>query len=108
MSHGMRPRVYLGASKDPNAHPLHRTVAIKIIGVPAQASKAEYTKKLVKEVRLHKAVVHLNVLRLLQWSEGATSESMWIVLEYCFGGDLFDKISASRVRSVRLLFVSAS
>lgn len=93
---GAFSKVYLGASNDPNANPLRRQVAIKIIAVSAAAgkdSKEDYLKKLKKEVRLHKVVTHLNVLRLFQWSEGASNESLWIILEYCHGGDLFDKIS---------------
>jgi serine/threonine protein kinase len=94
---GAFSKVYLGESPDPKVHPLHRQVAIKVIAISAAAgreeNKQDYLKKLKKEVRLHKAVTHLNVLRLLQWSEGAGSEALWIILEYCHGGDLFDKIS---------------
>jgi serine/threonine protein kinase len=88
-------RVYLGSSNDPAKNALHRSVAIKVVGIPTEGDVAAYKKKILKEVKLHKILAHLNILRLLDWSEGRGGSSIWIVLEYAQGGDLFDKISRS-------------
>lgn len=69
-------------------------MAVKVLQFPSNHDEAKaYKKKVVKEVRLHKAVVHRNILRLVEFTEQMHSNSMWIILEYAEGGDLFDKIS---------------
>ena len=89
-------RVYRGVvSKATKVHALHQRVAIKVIQIPSVTSSGEsagYKKKILKEVKLHKMLSHRNILRLLDYSEHE-GESIWIVLEYADGGDLFDKIS---------------
>ena len=92
-------RVYRGVvSKATKVHALHQRVAIKVIQVPPATSSgqsAAYKKRILKEVKLHKMLTHRNILRLLDYSEHE-GESVWIVLEYADGGDLFDKISGCR------------
>lgn len=85
-------RVYLGIRKDRKSHALRMQAAIKVIAVPTDTNAADYKKKVIKEVRLHKAASHINILKLLDWAEQKDG-SIFIVLEYAQGGDLFDKIS---------------
>lgn len=88
-------RVYRATAAQPgHKHVLHSTVAIKVLSFPADPAEAkEHRRKVIKEVRLHKAVVHKNILRLVDFTDQVHSNSMWIILEYAEGGDLFDKIS---------------
>lgn len=92
----------MGSSNDPSKNALHRSVAIKVVGVPTEGDVTTYKKKILKEVKLHKILTHLNILRLLDWSEGKGGSSIWIVLEYAQGGDLFDKISTLSLQIVLL------
>lgn len=100
--------MYKGTAVEGNTkHILHQFVAIKVVKIPSSTSSSsngggggvDYRKKILKEVKLHKHLEHYNILRLLNYAE-QEHESVWIVLEYAEGGDLFDKISTSQAKSL--------
>ena len=95
LGEGAFSKVYLGVRKDrkPSSTKLNQ-VAIKLVAVPANTATEDYRKKVIKEVRLHKvaSAQHVNVLKLLDWSEQKDG-AIFIILEYAHGGDLFDKIA---------------
>lgn len=44
-------------------------------------------KKLMNEVRLFHNLNHRNIVKFFNWYE--TRNHLWIIFEYCSGGDLF-------------------
>ena len=51
-------------------------------------------KKLMNEVRLFHNLSHRNVLKFYHWYE--TRNHLWIIFEYCSGGDLFSLIEQDK------------
>jgi serine/threonine-protein kinase ULK4 len=47
-------------------------------------------KKLMNEVRIFHNLAHRNILKFYNWYE--TRNHLWIIFEYCAGGDLFKMI----------------
>ncbi|GAA98816.1 hypothetical protein E5Q_05504 [Mixia osmundae IAM 14324] len=83
-----------GFSKVYRARKDDKLVAVKVIPVLS----GQLDKKLVKEVRIHGALKHANVLALLASHSDATGSTLgrpafYIILDYAAGGDLFDKIA---------------
>ncbi|TDL20604.1 CAMK/CAMKL/CHK1 protein kinase [Rickenella mellea] len=76
----------------------HRTAACKVVLLTPETS-AQDRKMLDKEIRVHSAMKHVNVLEFLNAviveSDGKTKyiPGIYMLLELASGGDLFDKIA---------------
>ncbi|KAI8913293.1 kinase-like domain-containing protein [Gorgonomyces haynaldii] len=66
-----------------------QTAAVKILPKKVNDQKVDLIG-LQKEVRIHSAISHRNIIKLFGAQD--TSEYVYLVLEYCEGGELFDKI----------------
>lgn len=51
-------------------------------------------RKLMNEVRICHDLIHKNVLRFYNWYE--TRNHLWIIFEYCAGGDLYQLLESDK------------
>lgn len=51
-------------------------------------------KKILNEVRIFHNISHPNILRFYNWYE--TKNHLWVIFEYCAGGDLFRLIEQDK------------
>lgn len=76
--------------------------ACKVILLTKDTTDAE-NARMSKEIRIHRAMKHGNVLAFLDaavvdpWKCGRYVPGYYMLLEFAGGGDLFDKIGASSV-----------
>ncbi|KAH9991959.1 CAMK/CAMKL/CHK1 protein kinase [Russula compacta] len=76
----------------------HRVAACKVIALTSKSTQAE-RKVIDKEMRVHAALKHRNVLEFLTavivepGTESPYIPAIYILLEFAAGGDLFDKIA---------------
>lgn len=80
LGHGRYGRVLLGEAPE-----THQQVAVKVL--PKQDLSLE---KLMREVDILSAVDHPNIVKYMKHYE--SEKYMYIVMEYCPGGDLFQKV----------------
>lgn len=77
----------------------HRVAACKVVGLLPKTTQAE-RKALDKEMRVHAALKHTNVLEFMtavvveSGTESPYVPAIYMLLEFAAGGDLFDKIGA--------------
>ena len=88
----------------------HRVAACKLIRLTEETSEKE-RKNVEKEMRIHAALKHTNVLEFLnavvvELKHQATYvPGIYMLLEYGGGGDLFDKIGNFFVFFLRTLLI---
>ena len=70
--------------------PTKETVAIKIIDKEEIFEEEINRKRLISEISLLKKVRHKNIIKLYEIME--TPETIYLVMEYCNNGELFDYI----------------
>jgi len=77
----------------------HRVAACKVVALTSKTTQAD-RKSLDKEMRVHAALKHANVLEFLTavivelGTESPYVPAIYMLLEFAAGGDLFDKIGA--------------
>ena len=77
----------------------HKVAACKVVALTPQTTQHE-RKVLDKEIRVHAALKHTNVLEFLtalvveSGTESPYVPAIYMLLEFAAGGDLFDKIGA--------------
>lgn len=78
----------------------HRVAACKLVSLSPEASEKD--RKIVdKEMRVHSALKHINVLEFINASVVEPGHGhryvpgIYMLLEFAAGGDLFDKIGRS-------------
>lgn len=88
----------------------HRAVACKVVSLTKQTSP-EQRKVLEKEMKVHAALKHRNVLEFIGAKVVGPERkdyypAVYMVLELAAGGDLFDKIGACPCYTMTRLYVS--
>eukprot|EP00741_Cyanophora_paradoxa_P004815 tig00000829_g4672.t1 len=58
--------------------------------VAIKSVEKSYKQKVMNEVRILHNLVHPNILRFFNWYE--TSNHIWLIVEYCTGGDLLNLV----------------
>lgn len=77
----------------------HRVAACKVVALTPKTTQAD-RKSIDKEMRVHAALKHANVLEFLTavvvelGTESPYVPAIYMLLEFAAGGDLFDKIGA--------------
>ena len=71
--------------------PTGEKVAIKVLNKVKLNSQPEIKKKAENEISILKKMFHKNIIKLFEIME--TSQRLYIVTEYCEGGDLYNYIS---------------
>lgn len=85
LGEGSYGKVYVAKDKEVPG----RRVAIKEIAVPSE----EQTTAFLCETSVMKDLDHPNICRL--WETYEAGHTMWLVMEFCEGGELFDRIVLS-------------
>ena len=70
---------------------VHLTVAIKTIKKSSTLIKADL---LLREIDILKSIDHPNIIKFYEYFEDL--DNIYIVMEYCSGGELFDRILESK------------
>lgn len=92
-------RVFRAVNPDNTAHP---QAAVKVVSYVSTTQRHPIDRRaLQKEVQIHSILKHKNVLAFLgsvEYANGSSAPSnyvrgLYILLELCAGGDLFDKIA---------------
>ncbi|KOS12473.1 camk camkl chk1 protein kinase [Malassezia pachydermatis] len=92
-------RVFRAVNPSSSAHP---QAAVKVVSYVSTSNKQPIDRRaLQKEVQIHSILKHKNVLAFLgsvEYAVGSSAPSnyvrgLYILLELCAGGDLFDKIA---------------
>jgi serine/threonine protein kinase len=90
----LHPRVFQAVNTQD-----HRVAACKVVALTPKTTQAD-RKSLDKEMRVHAALKHANVLEFLTavvvepGTESPYVPAIYMLLEFAAGGDLFDKIGA--------------
>ena len=77
----------------------HRVAACKVVALTPKTTQAD-RKSIDREMRVHAALKHANVLEFLAavivelGTESPYVPAIYMLLEFAAGGDLFDKIGA--------------